>query len=258
MATDEVENFVRKFKMLKDSGYDTTLTLESKLGEVFVTLNCKVGRTTPPPQTPPMLPSSPRYRSPSYFRRLARRKAAAESEKTVMDLKAEEVLVNNGDLNDDAADPPSNVYEEVLITAVKPSVTAGTVATSEGEVNAHQTNISADQSSTSGLCNEAFLENEEIDSHEVELDKLVDEVIVYAVPPSDIRKPIQDVKEVEAEVMERFAAIGSRVEDIRHRTNRGIYESSLVKIKPPINLKKIWGRRLGLQSCAVIEYKSAR
>ena len=43
-------------------------------------------------------------------------------------------------------------------------------------------------------------EIEEIDEAEKARDKLIDEVIVYAVPPSDIRKSMQNVNEVETEV----------------------------------------------------------
>ena len=45
----EIDSFVNKFRALCDAGYNASLNLESKLGEVFVNLSCKVGRTTPPP-----------------------------------------------------------------------------------------------------------------------------------------------------------------------------------------------------------------
>ena len=77
MEDVEIDSFVKKFKMLRSVGYDATLNLESKLGEVFITLNCKVGRVLPPPSTPTSVVS--KHRSPSYYRRLARRKAARDS-----------------------------------------------------------------------------------------------------------------------------------------------------------------------------------
>ena len=85
--------------------------------------------------------------------------------------------------------------------------------------------------------------------------RLVQEVIVYAVPPTDIRKRKQTVDEVESEIKDRFSSIGVQVKAIRHRMDKGCYESSLVSIDPPVNLKTIWGRRLGLQNCALIEFK---
>ena len=48
MAEWEIDSFVKKFKLLRSSGYDASLNLECKLGEVYVTLNCKVGRSIPP------------------------------------------------------------------------------------------------------------------------------------------------------------------------------------------------------------------
>ena len=240
MATDEVENFVRKFKMLRDSGYDATLTLESRLGEVSVTLNCKVGRTSPPPTTP-LASSSPRYRSPSYFRRQVRRKAAAEQQSSRIfidmppsDLKADEVLIIN-DADGDSADPPIDA-EEALTKAEKPSVTAA-----EPDRLDVAESMNAEEAS--------------LDREEAERDRLVQEVIVYAVPPTDIRKRKQTVDEVESEIKDRFSSIGVQVKAIRHRMDKGCYESSLVSIDPPVNLKTIWGRRLGLQNCALIEFK---
>ena len=77
MEDVEIDSFVKKFKMLRSVGYDATLNLESKLGEVFITLNCKVGRVLPPPSTPTSVVF--KHRSPFYYRRLARRKAARDS-----------------------------------------------------------------------------------------------------------------------------------------------------------------------------------
>ena len=253
MATDEVENFVHKFKMLRDSGYDATLTLESKLGEVFVVLNCKVGRTTPPPTTP-FMPISPRYRSPSYFRRQSRRKAAAKQEcnNIVLDklpcvLKADKVLENQEaiEIAADSSNDSLNAAEDISNKAEKPVMTpcfeeATTEVVDDESRNAEHDNVT-----------------DILDREEAERNKLVDEVIVYLVPPSDIRQSIQGVNDVDIEIKDKFSSIGVQVEGIRHRTNRGVYESSLVKIKPPVNLQKIWGRRLGLQQCAVIEYSPA-
>ena len=96
---------------------------------------------------------------------------------------------------------------------------------------------------------------EETDTEELARDKLVNEVIIYAVPPSDCRKSMQDAEEVEKEVKERFSLIGVEVLDMKIRASRiGKFESSLVKITP-VNLRRIWGRRLGLLNCAIVEHK---
>ena len=75
MEYGEIDNFVKKFKELRSAGYDAKLNLESKLGEVFVSLNCKVGRILPPP-TSRLSSVAPKCRSSSYYRRQARRKAS--------------------------------------------------------------------------------------------------------------------------------------------------------------------------------------
>ena len=83
MADKEIDSFVQKFKMLRVAGMEATLNLETKLGEVWMSLNCKVGRDVPPP---PMSPSATgvgrrkSYRSPSYYRRQARRRAEREAQ----------------------------------------------------------------------------------------------------------------------------------------------------------------------------------
>ena len=42
MEDVEIDSFLKKFKMLRNAGYDASLNFESKLGEVFISLNCKV------------------------------------------------------------------------------------------------------------------------------------------------------------------------------------------------------------------------
>ena len=82
-------------------------------------------------------------------------------------------------------------------------------------------------------------ERERIDKAEHELDKVVEKVFIYAVPPSDIRQRIPDVEEVEIEIRDKFSGLGIEVRDIQIITSRlGKYESSVVKILPT-NLKRI-------------------
>ena len=79
MADIEIDSFVRKFKLLRGAGIEASLTFETKLGEVCITLNCKVGRNVlPPVPKSPIVAPGKRYRSPSYYRRQARRKAERE------------------------------------------------------------------------------------------------------------------------------------------------------------------------------------
>ena len=95
MDDAEIDSFVRKFKLLRGAGIDASLNLESKLGEVFISLNCKVGRVSPPPDAPTNAPSKPR--SPSYYRRLARRKAARDLNmevEVVAEQARDEVITN--------------------------------------------------------------------------------------------------------------------------------------------------------------------
>ena len=95
-----------------------------------------------------------------------------------------------------------------------------------------------------------------VDEAELARDKLVDEVIVYAVPPIDIRQPVQGAHDVEEEIRAKFSSMGIDVVNIRHRVIAVKYESCLVKLTPA-NLRRIWGRRLGLSNCAVVEFKQS-
>ena len=45
MANMEIDQFVNQFKLLRDAGMEASLNLETKLGEVFISLNCKLGET---------------------------------------------------------------------------------------------------------------------------------------------------------------------------------------------------------------------
>ena len=76
MVADEIDSFVNHFKFLWSQGYEASMNVESKLGEVMITLSCKARRNELPGTPPPSFFSTPMYRrSPSYYRRQARRKA---------------------------------------------------------------------------------------------------------------------------------------------------------------------------------------
>ena len=112
------------------------------------------------------------------------------------DLKADEVLTVND--VDDTADPSIDA-EEASTKAEKPSVTADSLDVVES--------MKAEEAS--------------VDRKEAERDRLVQEVIVYAVPPTDIRKRRQSVDEVDSKIKDRFSSIGVQVKAIRHRTDKG-------------------------------------
>ena len=88
MAEKEIDSFVLKFKTLRAAGIEATLNVETKLGEVSISINCKVGRDLPPPLMSPSgtVISGKPYRSPSYYRRQARRRAERKAQ-MVVELK---------------------------------------------------------------------------------------------------------------------------------------------------------------------------
>ena len=82
MVNEEIDLVVAQFKLLLGFGHEASLKLDCKLGEAWINLSCKVGRNAPPlPHT--LLPACDvtrkNHRSPSYFRRQARRKSERES-----------------------------------------------------------------------------------------------------------------------------------------------------------------------------------
>ena len=90
MASMELSSFIKKFQSLRSSGYDASLIIENKLGEMSITLSCKVGRDIPPP-SPTSMPgiNSRNRRSPSYYRRQARRQAFRCNVKSVVECNSE-------------------------------------------------------------------------------------------------------------------------------------------------------------------------
>ena len=81
MVNLEIDSVVSQFKLLLATGHEASLKLDSKLGEVWISLNCKVGRNEPPAcmSSPTNYDVKSKYRSPSYFRRQARRRSERES-----------------------------------------------------------------------------------------------------------------------------------------------------------------------------------
>ena len=175
----------------------------------------------------PKEPPTPwKHRSPAYYRRLARRQANRQTVDENSSVEAGEA---------------SSVVDGILDNeAVKP-----VMVDNDAPLRAESSHVLED-------AEQACL-NSNVDYAEIEG---IDEVIVYAVPPSDIRKSMQNANEVETEVKEKFSSLGVEVKDMKIKSNKqGKFESSLVKISPPVNLNRIWGRRLGLTYCAVVEFK---
>ena len=128
-------------------------------------------------------------------------------------------------------------------------------ATAVKVVDIHESSDSEQAVSSSIDLVDNGTDKEIMDKDEMEKDRMVEEILVYAVPPSDIRKKMQDVNEVEQEVRERFSSLGVDVRSFKSNSSRGgAFECSRVKVTPT-NLRMIWGRRLGLKNCAVIEWK---
>ena len=231
MADAEIASFLTKFKLLCNAGVNASLNISSCNGKATVTLQADLG----PLSKPSIIPQTSPHRSPSYHRRIARRRMMRQS----------------NDVNLNEAGEASIVEEDNSNEAVRPVM---------GDDAAKTSSLHAEQ--VCNLSSTDILENvdkkEEMDPAEAEIDKLVEQVIVYAVPPSDCRQPLQTAMEVEEEIRSRFSSLGVEVKSIQMKTGRsGNYESSLVNMSP-VNLRKIWGRRLGLSSCAVVEYKPTK
>ena len=86
--TTEIDSFVRKFKSLRDAGLEASFNLETKLGEVVISIRCKVGRDIPLPPLESPSDSEHRarkiYRIPSYYRRQAWCRARKDAQNSVL------------------------------------------------------------------------------------------------------------------------------------------------------------------------------
>ena len=154
-------------------------------------------------------------------------------------------------------DAVSNSFVDVSSTITEQVLKDASIQTlEEAEITADYINVECSSAEEVQVnSNENCEEMEYVDKDELQPDKLVEDIFVYAVPLSDCRQPIPDAKEDEQEIRERFTCLGVEIRDIRIQTSKhGKYERGFLRISP-INLNKIWGRRLGLKSCAVSEYK---
>ena len=105
------------------------------------------------------------------------------------------------------------------------------------------------------FCSDSVYQNEttaeEVDPAELARDRIVAKIIVC---PST--KPIEKKAKVENEIEEKFAAIGIEIKSMKTKADyRGLFDGSVVEIHPPVNLQRIWGRRLHLDNCSIISYE---
>ena len=115
MVPAEIESFVGKFRRLWHSGHDAQLTMSTKHGQAWISLNLGLGYSPPPPRQPRVSPphyqpppsSSPSFRSrssPSRTRRRARRLADRETaptdivNETLQAVSEEEAFANANEI----------------------------------------------------------------------------------------------------------------------------------------------------------------
>ena len=89
-----------------------------------------------------------------------------------------------------------------------------------------------------------------IDESEEEM-KMIERVCIYHVPTSILSKLDKDV--VQREIKLKFEAVGVSVKKFKFIGNKSYFESCVVEISP-VDLRKIWGRRLGVTDCSCISY----
>ena len=142
------------------------MNITSSNGKAIVTLHAEIGAIGAPksPKTPL------KYRSPAYTQRIARRQAMRQTVDENHSVEAGEASTEFGTVNVNEAVKPAMVD----VAAETPSETNGFSI--------------AEQACTSS--NGGRVDAEEVDEDELERDKLVSDVVVWAVPPSDVRKPM--------------------------------------------------------------------
>ena len=228
----EISSFILKFQNLCWVGKEAKLTFTSKNGNTNVNLSLQLGNLPPPPQfhhhhfPPGMHRNGPSRELRRQNREQARKHAAEEASK---ELSAEEV--------------------EVLNMAEKAEENSSKVKSNNAET------VEVCREPMDEICADNDYQKEipavEVDEAELDRDILVKKVLVYTVT-----EPIEKKADVEQEVREKFSGIGVEVKQMETKTNfRGEFKGSVVTISP-VNLNRIWGRRLNLKNCSVIHYKT--
>ena len=75
----ELESLLAQFRFMSSAGHKTSLNLSSEKGRVSVSFNVELGFMSPPVEIPPPQSSLTFRKSPSYYRRLKRRRDARAS-----------------------------------------------------------------------------------------------------------------------------------------------------------------------------------
>ena len=100
------------------------------------------------------------------------------------------------------------------------------------------------------VCPDHVYHEKEIDPSEAARDKIVEKIIIY--PVSKKWKIEKDV--IENEIKDKLKLIEMSVKRIEtKRTIFGEFNGSIVEISP-VNVNKVWGRRLGMTNCAITSF----
>ena len=160
-----------------------------------------------------------RYRSPSYYRRQARRKATATHE--FVDVKT-------------FAQCHKGISDAMITDNTQEVDNCGSSSTVE-------VHLSEDLEEASHV-----KIDETTDQDELDCDKVDTKISVHAVT-----KPLEKTSVVEEEIRKRFSDMNVRVERLQSFSDHhGNFESSRVTTSP-VNLKHIRGRRLRLKNCEI-------
>ena len=112
-----------------------------------------------------------------------------------------------------------------------------------------QTSKVADVDATTEV-NGEVCPDDEIDPAEAAQDKMVKKIIIY--PVTKKWKVKKDV--IENKIKDKLNLMQVNVKDIEtKRTIFGEFNGSIVETSP-VNLNKVWGRRLGMTNCAIISF----
>ena len=191
MDRNEIDSFVNKFRALCDAGYHASLNLESKLREVYVNLSCKVGRTTPPPPftSPAPFDAVPKYRSPSYYRRQARRKATRVNQVMKMEESrtsvAEEAKMDRASL--DEYDLSTATPEEIVESDADQSISYNVNVNSDSNLSS---SIAANEAAAREVTHEQDVVNECSDTAEASRDSTPSYVSETSKPNDDSRRKL--------------------------------------------------------------------
>ena len=236
--------------------------LESTCGEVEVHL--KVGLESVPPPPPQYLsPKSVRVPGPSrqrrYQRRADARKTAEEAEHVdTVAFKVTENATNEDQVENTVAKEAAIASEEetnskITNIRIDPIIVAANAPKDE---ESFKNDISSPIPQLDGESISSESEKElESNEDNYELNKIVSKVFVSRVANNSIfDKPIfKDMKKDEMET--KLREIGVSVRKLSFLGDPDTEFTSCVADLSPVNLKKIWGRRLGITKCSILEYR---